>query len=65
MNFLHQLLVFIKTLIFHELIDRVLDSFLRLENFLNEHFWAVFWVVTLGYHAVVLSVVDSFNALGD
>ena len=52
-------LAWVQFVFFDELVDGVLDSLLGLHDFLNEHFWTVFWVVALSDHSVVHCVVNA------
>lgn len=56
--------VCIQLILFNELVDGVLYSFLRLDYFLHEHFRPVFGVVALSDDAVVGSVVDALDTSG-
>ena len=65
MYLFHEFLVFIKAFLFHKFVYCVLDTLLGLQDFLDEHLGAVLRVVSLGYHTMILCVIDSLDALGD
>ena len=64
MNLFHEFLVFIKAFLFNKFVYCMLNSLLRLQDLLYKHFGAIFRVIALGYHTMILCVVDSLDALG-